>query len=85
MARTTANEFVNEPTERECRLLLARLSDRQRDVLRLTMTGVGRKQIADELNLTESTVKVYRERIFSRLGVTCSAHAAFIAGRGNLI
>jgi DNA-binding NarL/FixJ family response regulator len=46
-----------------------RLSRREREVLRHAATGVGNKELADRLSISEATVKVHLTRIFQKLGV----------------
>ena len=45
------------------------LSRREREVLRLAATGVGNKELADRLSISEATVKVHLTHIFQKLGV----------------
>ena len=46
-----------------------RLSRREREVLQHAATGVGNKELADRLSISEATVKVHLTRIFQKLGV----------------
>lgn len=47
----------------------ARLSRREREVLRQAATGACNKELADRLSISEATVKVHLSRIFQKLGV----------------
>ena len=47
----------------------ARLSRREREVLEHAATGVGNKELADRLSISEATVKVHLTHIFQKLGV----------------
>jgi len=47
----------------------ARLSRREREVMRHAATGVCNKELADRLSISESTVKVHLTHIFQKLGV----------------
>ena len=56
-----------------------------REVLRRMAQGMATKQIAADLNISVSTVNVYRERVYSKLGVNGLAQATVVAVRGRLI
>ena len=58
------------------------LSDRQLQVLRLVAEGLGDKDIADRLVLSEHTVHRHVANIYLRLG--CSSRAAAVAHAGRL-
>ncbi|MFA7287535.1 MAG: response regulator transcription factor [Melioribacteraceae bacterium] len=44
------------------------LSDREFQVLRMLASGLGQKEIAEELSLSPSTINSYRSRVFEKLG-----------------
>jgi DNA-binding NarL/FixJ family response regulator len=46
-----------------------RLSDREREVFRYAATGLGNRELADRLSISEATVKVHLTHIFQKLGV----------------
>ena len=46
------------------------LTEREQEVLRLMASGIGNREIADALLLSEGTVKNHISSIFSKLGVT---------------
>jgi DNA-binding NarL/FixJ family response regulator len=52
-----------------------RLSERERQIFRCAATGLGNKELAERLAISEATVKVHLTRIFQKLGVR---------GRGEL-
>ncbi len=58
---------------------LARLTAREREVLRHVARGLTNKAIARELGLSPGTVKVHVERLLSKLGVTDRTQAAVMA------
>jgi DNA-binding NarL/FixJ family response regulator len=62
-----------------------RLTDRQRDVLRLLVAGKSNKQICRELNLSEGTIKSHIAGIFHALDVNNRTEAANSARRLGLI
>ena len=47
------------------------LGIREREILELILKNMKRKCIADELHLSENTVKTYTRSLYSKLGVTC--------------
>jgi len=63
----------------------AKLTDRQRDVLRLLAAGMSNKQICRELELGEGTIKVHIAAIFRALDVSNRTEAANAAHRLGLI
>jgi RNA polymerase sigma factor (sigma-70 family) len=54
---------------------LDKLSQRERQVLDLALTGMQNKEIARMLDLSHRTVEVHRSRIFLKLGVTSVVEA----------
>jgi len=62
---------------------LDRLSERERDVLHLLGQGLSNRDIAEQLNLSEATVKGHVSRILSKLKIKNRAQAALHAARLN--
>ncbi len=58
---------------------LKMLSAREREVLTLIAEGLTNRQMADRLVLTETTVKTYVSRVFTKLDVERRAQAAVLA------
>ncbi len=56
-------------------VLAARLSARERQVFQFAASGLGNKEVADRLSISEATVKVHLSHIFQKLG---------LRGRGEL-
>jgi len=61
------------------------LSERELEVLKLTVDGYGYKQIAQKLFLSSHTVKKHVANIYHKLHVTSKAQAIKIATKGGLI
>lgn len=76
---------MSEYTTKECREVVDQLSPQLKEVLRRKASGLPNKQIADELALTENTVRIYLERIYSRLRVNNIASATRVAVCAKLI
>jgi len=61
------------------------LMDREVDVLRLIAKGMSRAQAAEELVVSESTVRSHLEHIYSKVGVTSRAAATMFAMENALV
>jgi two-component system, NarL family, response regulator len=61
------------------------LSARETGVLRLIASGRANKQIADELSISEETVKSHVANILSKLGAHDRTHAVTIALKRGII
>jgi DNA-binding NarL/FixJ family response regulator len=61
------------------------LSDREMEILRLTIDGYNYKQIATKLFLSSNTVKKHIANIYHKLHVTSKAQAIKIATKSRLI
>src|SRR6266404_1468155 len=55
------------------------LTDREREVIRGIAAGLVNKEIADQLGISEQTVKNHIARIFAKLGARGRAHAVVLA------
>ena len=62
-----------------------RLTNRERDVLRLVAAGNSNKQIATKLRISERTAKFHVTSIYSKLGAENRAQAVAIAAERHLI
>jgi DNA-binding NarL/FixJ family response regulator len=63
----------------------SRLSEREREVLRLVAAGQPNKQISRSLGITERTVKFHLTTIFNKLGADNRAQAAALAVQQGLL
>lgn len=61
------------------------LSQRQLDVLRLVAVGASATQIAQELSISEATVRTHVKNILGRLGANNRAHAVALAMTQGLL
>jgi two-component system, NarL family, response regulator LiaR len=64
---------------------LDRLTPREREVLVLLGRGFPNKRIAQELRLSEKTVKTHVGHVLAKLGVTDRTQAAVVAVRAGLV
>lgn len=65
--------------------LLAQLSPREMDVLRLVASGYSNKEIAAKLGLVVGTVKIHVANIYSKLGVSDRTQALVTAVKRGII
>jgi DNA-binding NarL/FixJ family response regulator len=64
---------------------IEKLSDREREVLQLMAKGLSNGIIAEQLFLSEGTVRNYVSSIFSKLNVSDRTQATLIAVRYGLV
>jgi filamentous hemagglutinin family protein len=65
--------------------LIATLTAREVEVLRLLAAGQRNQQIADVLFISKNTVDKHVERILGKLGVQNRTEAALIANRNGIV
>ena len=65
--------------------ILERLTERERDILRLVARGKSNRDIAEELHLADATVKTHISRIYPKLGVRDRAQAVVVAYEKGLV
>jgi DNA-binding CsgD family transcriptional regulator len=73
------------PTARSSRAWPAGLTDREVDVLRAITRGLGNKQIARELHVSEATVHTHVINLYGKVGVNTRAGATLFAFEHDLI
>jgi len=74
----TTGVTLNQPTNYN-------LSERESDILGLIAQGLSNADIAQQLYLTEGTVRNYTSEIFKKLGVSDRTQAAVVALRYGLV
>lgn len=77
--------LVASSGERTGTNIAADLSDRELDVLRLIGRGLSNRDIADQLFLSEGTVRNYVSAVLAKLQVSDRTQAAVIAVRNGLV
>ena len=71
--------------EKEVALLVAQLTDREREVLQLLAEGATSEQIADRMDISRNTVRTHVQSVFGKLGVHSRLEAAAFAVRHGLV
>jgi len=77
------NIVRNMPKNSPPSLKLHKLTERERDVIIILARGLSNKQIAQELDLAESTIKIHIQGILRKLHLTSTLQAAvFVVKHG---
>ncbi len=73
---SSANTLAQMDQQLRLRTLLAELTERERDVMRLVLEGQPNKLIADQLTISVRTVEVHRSRVFEKMSVKSAVELA---------
>ena len=87
VTRRLIAEYVaprDHPQRVESRRKLALLSDRERDVLTLIGRGLSNADAAQNLFMSEATIKTYVSRMLTKLGLANRTQAAILAHEAGL-
>jgi DNA-binding NarL/FixJ family response regulator len=85
VTRRLIAEFARRGPGARIRPDLARLTTREREVLRLIAKGLSNTEIADVLTIVEQTVKTHVSRVLTKLGLRDRAQAVVIAYEAGLV
>lgn len=85
LARTLLDDYVKRTREGEDREQYDRLTDREREVLRLIAEGQTAKEVADLLGISANTVERHRANIMAKLDLHTRAALVKYAIRKGLI
>ena len=85
-----AVKLDREARERETEIAQVRarresLTDREQEVLRFVVLGLANKQIAAEMNISESTVKLHRGRMMRKMGAESLADLVRMAQKLGIL
>ncbi|MFF3060002.1 response regulator [Streptomyces sp. NPDC057909] len=83
--RTTLSPPVASRVMARMRSPLPTLTDRERDILGQLSQGLGNREIARALFISEATVKTHLSRIYDKLGVDTRAGAVSVAKEQRLL
>jgi DNA-binding NarL/FixJ family response regulator len=85
ITRRLIEEFAGRPQPGGVPDVVAELTDREQEVLRLIARGLANGEIARELILGETTVKTHVTRILAKLGVRDRVQAVVVAYESGLV
>jgi DNA-binding NarL/FixJ family response regulator len=86
VTRRLVDQFVRLRAQyRDASATVARLTERERDVLPLLARGLSNAEIALQLHLGETTVKTHVAAILDKLGVRDRVHAVVFAYEAGLV
>jgi DNA-binding NarL/FixJ family response regulator len=85
LTRRLLDRFAAAPLPGQAPPSLPGLAERERSVLRLVAKGRSNADIAEELYLSEATVKTYVSRLFAKLGVRDRVQLAVLAYESGLV
>lgn len=83
--RTTLSAPVASRVMANLRSPRPTLTDRERDILAQLAQGLGNREIARALHISEATVKTHLGRIYDKLGVDTRAGAVAVAKEQRLL
>jgi DNA-binding NarL/FixJ family response regulator len=85
VTRRLIAEFAKRPLERELSPRLAELTQREREVLVAMARGLSNAELAEELYISENTVKTHVRRVLTKLGARDRVNAVVMAYQGGLM
>lgn len=85
LVSTLTRDSVSENWSSDAFEVLEPLTAREREILKLMASGIGNREIAEALTLSEGTVKNHVSSVFSKLGVTDRTKAVLRAIAKGLV
>ena len=85
VTRHVIESYARRPTRRSNETALDRLTDREREVLRLMATGKSNAELATQLYLGEGTIKTHVSNVLAKLGVRDRMQAVVFAYESGLV
>ena len=84
ITRSVIERFAASPERPEALERLGELTERESEVLGLIAQGMSNREIADELVISEGTVKTHVNRVLAKLGVRDRVQAAIVGYEAGL-
>ena len=85
VTRRIVERFAQQPVRTVAGAELARLTEREREVLRLLASGKSNAELATELFVGEGTIKTHVSNVLSKLGVRDRVQAVIFAYESGLV
>jgi len=85
ITRSLVEAFVGRPKPGDSSPLVTTLTERERDVVRLIARGLSNQEIANELYLSESTIKSHVVRVLSKLHLRDRVQVVVAAYESGLV
>lgn len=76
-------QLAKENENLKCQLKLAKLSEREKEILKLIVRGYTSREMANKLNISKLTIDTHRKNIQQKLGVTKVVELLNIALRSD--
>ena len=85
VTRQVIEEYARRPTPRSDEAALDRLTEREREVLKLLATGKSNSELAAHLYLGEGTIKTHVSNVLTKLGLRDRMQAVVFAYESGLV
>ena len=85
VTRRLLERFADEDASGDAAEAVARLTDREREILRLLASGLSNAELAQQLVLSETTVKTHVSNVLRKLGVRDRVQAVIVAYDAGLV
>jgi DNA-binding NarL/FixJ family response regulator len=85
VTRRLLERFADEDASGDAAAAVARLTEREREILRLLASGLSNAELAEQLVLSETTVKTHVSSVLRKLGVRDRVQAVIVAYDAGLV
>jgi DNA-binding NarL/FixJ family response regulator len=85
VTRRLLERFADEDASGDAAEAVARLTDREREILRLLASGLSNAELAQQLVVSETTVKTHVSNVLRKLGVRDRVQAVIVAYDAGLV